>query len=76
MKIRLNSVMVENQDTALKFYTEVLGFVKKNEISVGEYRWLTVVSPGDRMKLNWCWSRWAFRPRKRIKKHCSIPEFL
>ena len=45
MKIKLTSIMVDNQDKALKFYTEVLGFVKKFEIPVGEYRWLTVVSP-------------------------------
>ncbi len=37
--------MVDAQDKALKFYTEVLGFVKKTEIPVGEYKWLTVVSP-------------------------------
>ncbi|HEY5451555.1 MAG TPA: VOC family protein [Polyangia bacterium] len=50
MKIKLTSIMVENQDRALKFYTEVLGFKKKNEFPVGEYRWITVVSaegPGD-----------------------------
>ena len=45
MKIQLSSVMVENQDKALKFYTEVLGFVKKRDIPVGEAKWLTVVSP-------------------------------
>ena len=45
MKIKLTSIMVDDQDKALKFYTEVLGFVKKMEIPVGEYRWLTVVSP-------------------------------
>ena len=45
MKIRLTSIMVDNQDKALKFYTETFGFVKKHEIPVGEYRWLTVVSP-------------------------------
>src|SRR5882672_9525596 len=45
MKIKLNSVMVDDQDKALKFYTEVLGFVKKTEISMGEFKWLTVVSP-------------------------------
>lgn len=45
MKIKLNSVFVDDQDKALKFYTEVLGFVKKNDIPVGEARWLTVVSP-------------------------------
>jgi predicted enzyme related to lactoylglutathione lyase len=45
MKIILTSVMVDDQDKALKFYTEVLGFVKKNDIPVGGARWLTVVSP-------------------------------
>jgi predicted enzyme related to lactoylglutathione lyase len=45
MKIKLTSVMVEDQDKALKFYTEVLGFVKKTDIPVGEFKWLTVVSP-------------------------------
>lgn len=45
MKIKLSSISVQNQDKALKFYTEVLGFVKKNDIPLGEYRWLTVVSP-------------------------------
>ena len=44
MRIKLTSIMVDNQDKALRFYTEVFGFVKKVEIPVGEYRWLTVVS--------------------------------
>jgi catechol 2,3-dioxygenase-like lactoylglutathione lyase family enzyme len=45
MRITLTSVLVSNQDEALRFYTEVLGFVKKTEIPLGEHRWLTVVSP-------------------------------
>src|SRR5215207_2539428 len=45
MKIRLTSIMVDDQDKALRFYTEVFGFVKKREIPAGEFRWLTVVSP-------------------------------
>jgi catechol 2,3-dioxygenase-like lactoylglutathione lyase family enzyme len=45
MKIKLTSVMVDDQDKALRFYTEVLGFVKKNDIPMGEARWLTVISP-------------------------------
>ena len=45
MRIRLASIMVEQQDHALRFYTEVLGFRKKHDIPVGEYRWITVVSP-------------------------------
>jgi glyoxylase I family protein len=44
MKIKLTSIMVDNQDRALKFYTQIFGFVKKHEIPVGEYKWLTVVS--------------------------------
>lgn len=47
MKINLASVLVDDQDRALAFYTGVLGFVKKVEIPMGEYRWLTVVSPED-----------------------------
>ncbi|MEO8360028.1 MAG: VOC family protein [Vicinamibacteria bacterium] len=47
MKIKLNSVLVEDQTRALKFYTEVLGFVKQLEIPMGEYRWITVTSPEE-----------------------------
>lgn len=47
MKIRLNSVFVDDQDKALRFYTEVLGFVKSKDIPVGEFKWLTVVSPEE-----------------------------
>ena len=47
MKIKLTSIYVDNQDEALRFYTQVLGFVKKVEIPVGEYKWLTVVSPEE-----------------------------
>jgi predicted enzyme related to lactoylglutathione lyase len=44
MQIKLTSVFVNDQDKALKFYTEVLGFTKKMDFSAGNYRWLTVVS--------------------------------
>lgn len=47
MRIHLTSVLVHNQDEALRFYTEILGFVKKMEVPLGEDRWLTVVSPDD-----------------------------
>jgi catechol 2,3-dioxygenase-like lactoylglutathione lyase family enzyme len=47
MKIKLNSVIVDNQEKALRFYTKVLGFEKKIDLPVGEYRWLTVVSPEE-----------------------------
>src|SRR5688572_25094687 len=44
MKIKLTSIMVDDQDKALHFYTQVVGFRKKHDIPVGEYRWITVVS--------------------------------
>jgi catechol 2,3-dioxygenase-like lactoylglutathione lyase family enzyme len=47
MKITVTSVLVDDQDKALRFYTETLGFVKKTEVPLGEHRWLTVVSPDD-----------------------------
>ena len=45
MKIKMTSVYVDDQDKALRFYTEVLGFAKKADFSNGPYRWLTVASP-------------------------------
>jgi len=45
MKIQLTSVFVDDQAKALKFYTEVLGFIKEKDIPLGEDRWLTVISP-------------------------------
>jgi catechol 2,3-dioxygenase-like lactoylglutathione lyase family enzyme len=48
MRIKLTSIMVDDQDKALKVYTETFGFVKKHEIPAGQYRWLTVVSPEGR----------------------------
>ena len=47
MKIVVTSVLVDDQEKALRFYTDVLGFIKKNDIPMGQFRWLTVVSPGD-----------------------------
>jgi predicted enzyme related to lactoylglutathione lyase len=47
MKIKLTSIFVDDLDKALRFYTSVLGFVKKTDISQGSYRWLTVVSPEE-----------------------------
>src|SRR4029077_17288795 len=45
MQIRLASVMVDNQENALRFYTTILGFVKNKDIPMGPFRWLTVSSP-------------------------------
>jgi predicted enzyme related to lactoylglutathione lyase len=47
MKIKLTSIYVDDQDKALRFYTEVAGFVKKGDFSQGGYRWLTVASPEE-----------------------------
>lgn len=47
MRINVTSVLVDDQEKALRFYTEVLGFVKKTEVPVGDALWLTVVSPDD-----------------------------
>jgi catechol 2,3-dioxygenase-like lactoylglutathione lyase family enzyme len=47
MKINLTSVLVDDQEKALRFYTEMLGFEKKTDVPVGQARWLTVVSPDD-----------------------------
>jgi len=48
MRIKLTSIMVDDQAKALTFYTEVFGFEKKHDMPVGEFRWLTVVSPEGR----------------------------
>src|SRR6202521_5732413 len=47
MKIKMTSVYVDDQDKALRFYTEVLGFTKKADFSQGPFRWLTVASPEE-----------------------------
>ena len=47
MKIKVMSLYVDDQEKALRFYTEVLGFAKKNDFSQGPYRWLTVASPEE-----------------------------
>jgi catechol 2,3-dioxygenase-like lactoylglutathione lyase family enzyme len=47
MRIVVTSVFVDDQQKALRFYTEKLGFVKKTEVPLGEMSWLTVVAPSD-----------------------------
>lgn len=47
MKIKVTTIYVDDQEKALRFYTDVLGFTKKNDFSQGPYRWLTVASPED-----------------------------
>lgn len=68
MKIKLTSVMVDNQDQALKFYTEILGFIKKNDIPMGEARWLTVVSPEGPYDIELLLEPMGFPPAKTYQK--------
>jgi len=48
MRIKLTSIMVDDQEKGLRFYTDVLGFTKKHDIPVGEYRWITVTAADGR----------------------------
>jgi len=68
MKIKVTSVMVENQDKALKFYTEVLGFIKKRDIPLGEARWLTVVSKEEQDGVELLLELTSFAPAKIYQK--------
>lgn len=68
MKIKLASVMVSNQDKALQFYTEVLGFVKKTEIPMGEHKWLTVVSAEERDGVELVLEPMGFPPARVFQK--------
>ena len=47
MRIHLSTIFVDDQDKAVRFYTEILGFEKKEDVPVGEHRWLTVGAPGE-----------------------------
>jgi predicted enzyme related to lactoylglutathione lyase len=68
MKIKVTSVIVNDQNKALKFYTEKLGFVKKNDIPLGEYKWLTVVSPEEQDGVELLLEPDAFEPAKVFQK--------
>lgn len=64
MRIGLASVMVNDQDRALDFYTRVLGFVKRADISMGSYRWLTVISPEGTDEVELLLEPMGFQPAK------------
>jgi len=68
MKIRVTSVMVDDQEKALKFYTEKLGFVKKTEIPLGEHKWLTVVSGEEPDGVELLLEPMGFAPAKIFQK--------
>ena len=68
MKIKLTSVIVDDQEKALKFYTEVLGFIKKTEIPMGEHKWLTVVSKEEQDGVELVLEPVGFPPAKTYQK--------
>ena len=68
MKVKLCSVTVIDQDKALKFYTEILGFVKKTEIPMGEHKWLTVVSKEEQDGCELVLEPLGFEPAKVYQK--------
>ncbi len=68
IRIYATSVPVDDQAKALKFYTEVLGFIKKTDIPLGEHRWLTVVSPMERDGVELLLEPMAFAPARTYQK--------
>ena len=68
IRIYATNVLVDDQDKALKFYTEVLGFVKKTEVPVGEYKWLTVVSQKEQSGVELLLEPMGFEPAREYQK--------
>lgn len=68
MRIILTNVMVDDQDKAFRFYTDVLGFVKKTEVPMGDYRWLTVVSPEGTTEVELLLEPMDFEPARIFQK--------
>lgn len=67
-RIYVTSVPVDDQDAALDFYTHVLGFIKKTEVPLGEYKWLTVVSQDEQAGVELLLEPMAFEPAKEYQK--------
>lgn len=68
IKIHVTSVPVDNQAKALAFYTEILGFIKKTDIPMGEHKWLTVVSPQEQSGVELLLEPMAFAPAQVYQK--------
>ena len=68
MQITLTSILVEDQDEALRFYTTVLGFEKKHDIPMGQFRWLTVTSPEGMAGVELVLEPMAFQPARVYQK--------
>ncbi|WP_039973962.1 VOC family protein [Vibrio jasicida] len=76
IRISLTSVPVDDQDKALDFYTNVLGFIKKTDVPIGEHKWLTVVSPIEQSGVELLLEPMAFGPAKVYQnafKEAGIP---
>ena len=76
IKIHATSVIVDDQDRALEFYTQKLGFIKKTEIPLGEHKWLTVVSPEEQSGVELLLEPNAFEPAQvyqKALKEAGIP---
>lgn len=76
IRIHVTSVPVQDQEKALKFYTEKLGFIKKTDVPVGQYKWLTVVSPKEQNGVELLLEPLAFEPAKdyqKALKNAGIP---
>ncbi|QMW04466.1 VOC family protein [Spirosoma foliorum] len=68
MKLKVTSLLVDDQEKALKFYTEILGFVKKTEVPLGDHKWLTVVSNEERDGIEVLLEPMAFAPAAAYQK--------
>ena len=68
MKIKWTSILVDDQKKALKFYTEILGFIKKTDVPLGEHSWLTVVSKEEPDGMEVVLEPMAFAPAKVYQK--------
>ena len=68
MQITLSSILVEDQERALRFYTDVLGFQKKHDIPMGEFRWLTLTSPEGAPGVELVLEPMAFSPARVYQK--------
>lgn len=76
IRIYVTSVTVEDQDKALDFYTQVLGFIKKKDIPLGEHKWLTVVSPAEQSGVELLLEPLGFEPARTYQqalKEAGIP---
>ena len=71
MEIRLASITVDDQEKALRFYVDKLGFVKDKDIPMGAFRWLTVSAPEGAAGVELVLERWPFRPRSPTSAHCT-----